>query len=102
MAAADGDGMNATVLAHSFEGVAIARAAPDQELAQAFMRFLVETQGARAAAGPGEGKAGVTADLGFLIADLLGSTLVDAQDELWAASRAIEGLSDREQARSSG
>ncbi len=33
-----------------------------------------------------------------MIADLLGSTLVDAQDELWAASSALDGLADSEKA----
>ncbi len=33
-----------------------------------------------------------------LVADLLGSTMVDAQDELWTAWRALETLSDRDKA----
>jgi hypothetical protein len=32
------------------------------------------------------------------VADLLGATLVDAQDELWTAWRALEGVADRERA----
>ena len=38
-------------------------------------------------------------ELSSLVADLLGSTLVDAQDELWSAARAIDGLAEKEQAR---
>jgi hypothetical protein len=85
-------------LPQAIECAAIARRAPDQDLAQGFMRFLVETQGAKPAANQGEVRTDVPAEVGFLVADLLGSTLVDAQDELWTASRAIERLADRTQA----
>lgn len=78
------------------EGAAIARAAPDRELAQEFLQFLVETQGARAAADASRDPAATPEEVSSLVADLLGSTLVDAQDELWTAVRAIETLSDRE------
>ena len=80
----------------SVAGVAIVRSPPNQELAQGFLRFLVETEGARAAASPSPSNA--PDDPGPLIADLLGATLVDAQDELWTAWRALEGMTDREQA----
>jgi hypothetical protein len=38
------------------------------------------------------------AEVSSLIADLLGSTLVDSQDELWVAVRAIDRLADRDKA----
>ncbi len=81
--------------APSFAGAAILRAAPNQELAQGFLRFLIETEGALPAASPNESNA--QEDTSALIADLLGATLVDAQDELWTAWRALENLDDREQ-----
>jgi hypothetical protein len=80
------------------EGAAIARSAPDQELAQGFLRFLLETQGAAATANGSEAKPGALPEVRSLVADLLGSTLVDAQDELWAASRAVEKVADRQRA----
>jgi hypothetical protein len=51
-----------------------------------------------ASASRGKTDAGVSELVDRLVADLLGATLVDAQDELWTAWRALEGLSDREQA----
>jgi hypothetical protein len=81
------------------EGVAIARAAPDQELAQGFLQFLLETQGATASVNSSGARTGVPEEVSSLVADLLGSTLVDAQDELWTAARAIETLGgEREKA----
>ena len=41
---------------------------------------------------------GCSSPVSSLVADLVGATLVDAQDELWTAWRALEGLSDRERA----
>ncbi len=38
------------------------------------------------------------AETSSLIADLLGSTLVDAQDELWVAVRALDQVADRDKA----
>ncbi len=38
------------------------------------------------------------AEVSSLIADLLGSTLVDSQDELWVAVRAIDHVADRDKA----
>jgi hypothetical protein len=80
------------------EGAAIALAAPDPELAHGFLQFLVETQGAKAAEKDSKDRASVPEEVSSLVADLLGSTLVDAQDELWTAVRAIETVSDREKA----
>jgi hypothetical protein len=81
------------------ETVAIVKTASAPELAQGFLRFLCETQGATAGASHGEADtSGASALVSSLVADLLGSTLVDAQDELWSGWRALEGLSDREKA----
>jgi hypothetical protein len=80
------------------EGVAIVPGAPTEDVAQEFLRFLVETQGARAPAGGSGARAAETEEINSLIADLLGSTLVDAQDELWTALRAIDQVADRERA----
>ncbi len=82
------------------EGVAILRGARSQDLAQGFLRFLVETQrtlpGRIAAGTPSVGDSDYTS----LVADLLGATLVDGQDELWAAWRSLASLDDSRQARS--
>jgi hypothetical protein len=59
---------------------------------------MVETQGAKAAEKDSKDRASVPEEVSSLVADLLGSTLVDAQDELWTAVRAIETVSDREKA----
>ena len=60
------------------------------------MRFLIETK-----APPGGGEPAPMAasleDASPLVADLLGATLVDAQDELWTAWRLSKRF-DREQA----
>ncbi len=69
-----------------------------KQLAQRFLEFLVETKGARAAANETARSTGVPEEFSSLIADLLGSTLVDAQDELWTAMRAIEAVPDHEKA----
>lgn len=74
--------------AESSEGVAILRSARNRDLAQEFLRFLVETRqiGVDPAQPPNPADPAVES----LVADLLGSTLVDAQDELWAAWAAVE------------
>jgi hypothetical protein len=82
----------------AMDGAAIAVATADQELAQAFLQFLVETQGAKAAANSSKDRTGVPEEANSLVADLLWSRLVDAQDELWTAVRAIETVSDRDRA----
>jgi hypothetical protein len=52
----------------------------------------------RASASGGKTNLGDSDLVGSLVADLLGATLVDSQDELWTAWRALEGRSDRERA----
>jgi len=63
------------------EGVAIVRGARHIEEARAFLRFLVSQAGSA----PGRALDPAEPDATDLLADLLGATLVDAQDELaWA------------------
>ncbi len=70
------------------------------ELARKFVRFLLETRQAELApdvrARPASG---FEADFDSLVADLLGATLVDAQDELWAAWEVLERAGSPEPAR---
>jgi hypothetical protein len=80
------------------EGVAVTTRSREPALAQGFLRFLVETQNATELGNKDALVTGLPAQQSSLLADLFGSTLVDAQDELWMASRAIEGLANREQA----
>jgi hypothetical protein len=68
------------------EGVAILRGAPHPEQARLFLRFLAETGPARSVPRGSE----TSTDAEALLADLLGATLVDAQDELWTAWSALE------------
>jgi hypothetical protein len=68
------------------EGVAAVRGGHHPALAEAFIRFVAETQGGMLAADDAPTPPAHDALLG----DLLGSTLVDAQDELWAAWAALE------------
>jgi hypothetical protein len=70
------------------EGVAILRSAGHQDLAQEFLRFLAETQ--QLTAHPAQPSNETDPAVETLVADLLGATLVDAQDELWAAWTALE------------
>ena len=80
------------------EYLAIPRTARDPDLAQGFLRFLAENAASELEAPRTDGTgAGVDPDLDSLVADLLGATLVDAQDELWAAWRSLEraGYPDR-------
>jgi hypothetical protein len=63
------------------EGVATCRKSLHPDLARTFLRFLAETREVR----PGADTIGRDADASGLMADLLGSTLVDAQDELVSA-----------------
>jgi hypothetical protein len=73
-----------------YQGVAILRAARHQDLAQGFLRFLADTRGLLPDQTQQESDAGVKADVASLVADLLGATLVDAQDELWGAWASLE------------
>ncbi len=68
------------------EGVAILRNAPHPDHAESFLKFLAAT--GRAGPVRREPNASIVADA--LLADLLGATLVDAQDELWAAWAALK------------
>ncbi|WP_165064204.1 hypothetical protein [Paludisphaera rhizosphaerae] len=75
---------------HYEEGAGVPRGARRSKAARAFLRFLVERQGARM--GPeleGPNAAGATADVESLAADLLGATLVDAREELATAVAAV-------------
>lgn len=63
------------------EGVAIVRGGSNPALAQAFLRFLAE----RGQAEPPPAIAPEESVADEILADLLGATLVDAQDELWEA-----------------
>jgi hypothetical protein len=69
------------------EGVAIVRAARHPDQALAFLKFLAATDRAGSMLTREER---ATADDHDLLADLLGATLVDAQDELWAAWAALQ------------
>ncbi len=81
------------------EGAAIPRSARNQDLAQGFLRFLVETNRAAPGAIAPEIRSAENPDFGSLAADLLGATLVDSQDELWSAWRSLASLDDSRQAR---
>ena len=68
------------------EGVAIAADGRHPEHARLFVEFLAETE--RAGPMPTGERSASSDELG-LLADLLGATLVDSQDELWAAWAAL-------------
>jgi len=72
------------------EGVALVRGGRNPALAQEFVRFLAERGQADSpspsdAVGKGDPDSVDDPGVAALLADLMGSTLVDAQDELWAA-----------------
>jgi hypothetical protein len=69
------------------EGVAILAGGPHRDRATKFLTFLAETGRVRSASPP---KSPGTFGGRELLADLLGATLVDAQDELWSAWSALE------------
>jgi hypothetical protein len=77
------------------EGVGIIRGGSNPSLAQEFIRFL-EDRGL--AESPRTDDLRVEPDVDPLLADLLGATLVDAQDELWAAWRRLEAAGHPEKA----
>jgi hypothetical protein len=81
------------------EGVAILKSARDVVMAREFLRFLVETRQAELAPDGTENSAASDSGVESLIADLLGATLVDAQDELWAAWSLLEHADSPEPAR---
>ena len=77
------------------EGVALVRGGRNPALAQEFVRFLAgrgqaESPSPGDAGGKGEPDSGDDPERAALLADLLGATLVDAQDELWAAWAKLE------------
>jgi hypothetical protein len=74
------------------EGVAIPRTDRDPDLARAFLEFLAATGQTRRV----PVRLPTSSDSDVLLADLLGATLVDAQDELWVAWSALEkaGISE--------
>jgi hypothetical protein len=76
------------------EGVAILRDAPDPGPARLFCRFLAEAKGMAPDIGNAQLEDGVDQERHALVADLLGATLVDAQDELWAAFQGLEQAGD--------
>jgi hypothetical protein len=69
------------------EGVAILDNVRHPEQATSFLKFLVET--GRAGSAPARSVPDAS-DVRDLLADLLGATLVDAQDEVWDAWSALE------------
>lgn len=68
------------------EGVAVCLGTPREEAAGLFLQFLVAARGAV----PGRPGAAVDPEVNDLIAELLGATLVDAQDELLAVWAALD------------
>ena len=74
----------------SRDGVGIPAGSREPELARSFVRFLLETRQAELASNPGADGDSADADFDSLVADLLGATLVDAQDELWGAWEVLE------------
>ncbi len=79
------------------EGVGVLATSRDPALAKEFVRFLLETDQAELARPSGATDGASDSDFELLLADLLGATLVDAQDELWAAWKVLEraGSPDR-------
>jgi hypothetical protein len=71
-------------------GAGILTTARDPVVAHEFLRFLIETRRADLAPSPGVAGYADASDFESLVADLLGATLVDAQDELWAAWASVE------------
>ncbi len=80
------------------EGAAIVAGGANQALASEFLRFLAETYPDRPAAETISAGSQGDIQLEELVADLVGATLVDAQDELWAACAALERAGDPEPA----
>jgi hypothetical protein len=72
------------------EGAGILSSARDPAPAREFLRFLIETRQADLASSSGVTDHAADPDTEPLVADLLGATLVDSQDELWTAWDALE------------
>jgi hypothetical protein len=81
------------------EGVAILNTAHDPLMAREFVRFMIETRQADLTPSPGATGHAADPDSESLVADLLGATLVDSQDELWTAWDALERASAPEPVR---
>jgi hypothetical protein len=81
------------------EGAGILSSARDPAPAREFLRFLIETRQADLASSTGVTDHAADPDTEPLVADLLGATLVDAQDELWTAWDALERAGAPEPAR---
>jgi hypothetical protein len=77
------------------EGVAVIRGGRNPGLAQEFIRFLA---GRGQAATPPPEKDADAPEAQALLADLLGATLIDAQDELWAAWAELDAAGHPERA----
>jgi hypothetical protein len=90
---------NSPILSPSPELAAILSSARDPVIAREFLRFLIETRQAGFAPGADVAEHAADPDSQSLVADLLGATLVDAQDELWAAWDALERAGTPELAR---
>jgi hypothetical protein len=76
------------VSAQTAEGIAIPRSAAHQESAQEFLQCLADRH--RLGAYSDITSSGTDSDVDTLLAELLGATLVDAQDELWTAWVALQ------------
>jgi hypothetical protein len=74
--------------------VAILQGCRQPELARRFLQFLAATE----RVGPAPAPAADSPEADSLLADLLGATLVDAQDELWAAWSALARVNPPEPA----
>lgn len=82
----DDDGHRPADAVPWIEGVAVVAAGSHRDAAADFIAYL--RQAGRLEPAPAESRESGAGDL-KLLADLLGSTLVDAQDELWLASEAL-------------
>ncbi len=85
------------------EGVALVRGGRNPALAQEFVRFLAgrgqaDSPSPGDAVGKGDTDSADDPGVAALLADLLGATLVDAQDELWAAWAKLESVDHPERA----
>jgi hypothetical protein len=81
------------------EGLGILQSTHEPAMARAFLRFMVETRQAEPVHGRTVNDDAIEPDVESLVADLLGATLVDAQDELWTAWSAMERAGSPEPAR---
>jgi hypothetical protein len=72
------------------EGAAIVAGGASPPLAAEFLRFLAETRTSRHDATASPDRSQSDLPLEALVADWIGATLVDAQDELWAACAALD------------